>query len=68
MEATVLDVTTWRKSSYSGDNSGECVEVGLSGPAVFLVRDTKNRAGGTLAFAPEAWQRFATSVKDADQA
>ena len=68
MEATVRGVTTWRKSSYSGDNSGNCVEVGLSGPAGFLVRDSKNRASGTLAFAPEAWQRFATSVKDADQA
>ncbi|HEX7659039.1 MAG TPA: DUF397 domain-containing protein [Pseudonocardiaceae bacterium] len=61
-------MTTWRKSSYSADNGGNCVEVGLPGPEAFLVRDTKNRAGGTLAFGPEAWQRFAASVKATPQA
>ncbi|HEX7662661.1 MAG TPA: DUF397 domain-containing protein [Pseudonocardiaceae bacterium] len=61
-------MTTWRKSSYSGSNAGACVEVGLCAPRAFLVRDTKNRVGGTLAFAPAAWQRFATQVKATDQA
>jgi Domain of unknown function (DUF397) len=31
-----MDVTSvaWGTSSYSGDNSGTCVEVGTTGPAV----------------------------------
>lgn len=28
MEGTNRDVTAWRKSSYSADNNGACVEVG----------------------------------------
>ena len=58
-----MDVT-WRKSSYSGGNGGDCVEVGA--PAVanrVLVRDTKDRRGPVLAFSPQAWRRFAERVK-----
>jgi hypothetical protein len=29
MEGTDHSVTTWRKSTYSGGNGGECVEVGI---------------------------------------
>ncbi|HEX7662525.1 MAG TPA: DUF397 domain-containing protein [Pseudonocardiaceae bacterium] len=61
-------MTTWRKSSYSGPRGGECVEVGASHSMAVLVRDTKNRTGGTLAFGPDAWQRFAVSVKDTSKA
>jgi uncharacterized protein DUF397 len=37
-------VSSWRKSSYSGANGGECVEVGTTAHAV-LVRGTTNRNG-----------------------
>ena len=57
-------MTTWRKSTYSADNNGNCVEVGSDGPAV-MVRDTKDRAGAALAFGPDAWRRFAARIKDA---
>jgi hypothetical protein len=60
-------VTTWRKSSYSGGNGGNCVEVGGTGPAV-VVRDTKDRAGAALAFGPDAWRRFAATVKGTGKA
>ena len=40
--------SNWRKSSYSGDNGGECVEV-ASAEAV-LVRDTTDRNGPVLTF------------------
>ncbi|WP_216213306.1 DUF397 domain-containing protein [Amycolatopsis aidingensis] len=43
---------TWRKSSYSGENSN-CVEVAFG--ATVAVRDTKDRAGGVLVFSPRAW-------------
>ena len=51
----------WRKSSYSGSNGGNCVEVG-NGNGV-LVRDTTNRDGGMLTFTADAWQRFASGLK-----
>ena len=60
-------MTTWRKSSYSGGNGGDCVEVGGTGRAV-VVRDTKDRAGAALTFGPDAWRRFAATIKDANKA
>jgi hypothetical protein len=51
----------WRRSTYSGSN-GNCVEVGTDGPAV-LVRDTKDREAGTLAFTDNAWASFTASLK-----
>lgn len=52
----------WRKSSYSGGNGGECVEV-ADAPGVVLVRDTTNRDGGTLAFTADAWHAFIGPLK-----
>ena len=63
MEGTDSPVT-WRKSTYSGGNGSDCVEVGQTAGRV-LVRDTKDRAGAMLAIGPDAWRRFAASVKDA---
>lgn len=67
MDGTNRPVTTWRTSTYSGGNGGDCVEVGGSGAAV-AVRDTKNRAGAVLAFGPGEWRRFAASLKAPDKA
>jgi Domain of unknown function (DUF397) len=59
---------TWRKSSYSGNNGGQCVEVGSAagapvGAGRVLVRDTRDRQGPVLAFSPLAWRQFAERVK-----
>ena len=56
------NAVTWRKSSYSGGNGGQCVEV--AAPGRVLVRDTKHRAGAVLAFTPDAWRAFAASIKN----
>ncbi|SCL16985.1 DUF397 domain-containing protein [Micromonospora inyonensis] len=53
----------WRKSTYSGNNGGSCVEVADNLAGVILVRDTKDREGGTLAFAPAQWQGFVDLAK-----
>jgi hypothetical protein len=53
----------WRKSSRSSTNGGNCVEVADNLPGVVAVRDTKDRDGGTLTFAPEAWRAFVDFAK-----
>jgi hypothetical protein len=55
-------VGSWRKSSYSGNNGGDCVEVGHQDTDV-TVRDTKNREGAELRFTPDAWRGFAARLK-----
>ncbi|MFV2010475.1 MULTISPECIES: DUF397 domain-containing protein [unclassified Micromonospora] len=51
----------WRKSTRS--DSGNCVEVADNLPGRVYVRDTKNRDGGTLAFAPSSWSSFVELAK-----
>lgn len=52
--------TTWRKSSFSSEPEGNCVEVAFA-PAKVGVRDSKNTTGPKLAFDPRAWRAFTTS-------
>ncbi|MEH1098671.1 DUF397 domain-containing protein [Micromonospora sp. CPCC 205561] len=61
-----MDMTgaQWRKSTKSGNNGGSCVEVADNIPGVVLVRDTKDRDGGTLNFSPAAWRAFVAQVTD----
>jgi hypothetical protein len=53
---------TWRKSSYSGANGGQCVEVG-NDTRLIAVRDSKDPDGSVLAFAAATWAAFAERVK-----
>lgn len=52
----------WRKSTRSGSNGGNCVEVADNLPGIVVVRDSKDRDGGTLAFESEAWRTFLAAV------
>jgi hypothetical protein len=56
----------WRKSSRSGGNGGNCVEVATNLPGVVAVRDSKNRSGPVLSFTPTEWQAFLGGVKDGE--
>ncbi|GIJ27155.1 hypothetical protein Vqi01_23170 [Micromonospora qiuiae] len=60
-----MDMTgaNWRTSTYSGSNGGSCVEVADNLPGAVLVRDTKDRDGGTLAFTPGSWRSFVDLAK-----
>ena len=51
----------WRKSTYSSNGGGECVEVGSADRV--LVRDTQDRSGPVLRFSLAAWRRFADQVR-----
>ncbi|HUY49048.1 MAG TPA: DUF397 domain-containing protein [Streptosporangiaceae bacterium] len=49
----------WRKSSYSGGNGGDCVEVAARPDARrVLVRDSKDASGPRLAFSAATWRQF----------
>ena len=53
---------SWRKASYSGNNGGNCVEVGQSSGTV-AVRDTTDREGETLTFSAGTWRAFLGAIK-----
>lgn len=55
----------WRKSTKSGGNGGDCVEVADTARQV-LVRDTKNRNRPhetVLRFSPAAWASFTRTLR-----
>jgi hypothetical protein len=54
---------TWRKSSYSGSNGGNCVEVAIFPNPAVGVRDSKNPEGASLLFAPDEWGVFVAGIK-----
>ncbi|MGW1679409.1 DUF397 domain-containing protein [Saccharopolyspora sp. NPDC002376] len=61
------ELSGWRKSSRSGPNNGNCVEIGFSTDATFTgVRDTKDRTYGTLVFDRQQWAAFVAAVKADD--
>ncbi|MEU3514538.1 DUF397 domain-containing protein [Streptomyces sp. NPDC006654] len=66
-ERTVSDASTltgWFKSSYSGGDQGECLEV-AAGHAVVPVRDSKaGPSGPALVFSSDGWAAFVGAVRD----
>jgi hypothetical protein len=60
----------WRKSSYSGGNGGECVQVAAPGgdsavgaAGLLLVRDSKDAGGPVLAFTARQWRAFTAGLR-----
>jgi hypothetical protein len=58
-----LSSAIWRKSSYSGGNGGDCVEVTDNLPGVVAMRDSKDPGGPVLAFGPDEWRAFTVAIK-----
>ncbi|MDI2131856.1 DUF397 domain-containing protein [Yinghuangia seranimata] len=54
---------TWRKSSYSGQQGGDCVEVCDGIPGVVPVRDSKEPARGHLMVSASSWTSLARALK-----
>ena len=58
-----LNGAVWRKSTRSGGNGGDCVEVARNLPGVVAVRDSKNPDGPALVLSPADWQDFTDTIK-----
>lgn len=52
----------WRKSSYSTNEGGECVEVAQLPPAVVAVRDSKDPGGPQLTFPAASFAHLVRAV------
>ncbi|MFI0154080.1 DUF397 domain-containing protein [Streptomyces lydicus] len=63
MRAIDLSTVTWRKSSYSNQDGGECIEVADNHPTLVPVRDSKDPHRTALVFPAAAWSAFVTAVK-----
>ncbi|MEU1514801.1 DUF397 domain-containing protein [Streptomyces sp. NPDC005811] len=57
------DALKWFKSSYSGDEGGQCLEVALI-PTAVHIRDSKHTpdSGPTFHITPAAWAAFTTAL------
>ncbi|MGW1467577.1 DUF397 domain-containing protein [Streptomyces sp. NPDC002308] len=51
----------WFKSSHSGAEGGNCLEVATS-PGTVHVRDSKQHTGPVLTLAPDAWTAFVAAT------
>lgn len=60
-----LDTAIWQKSSYSGGDGGNCLEVAVAQghPTHLPVRDSKTPHGPKLVFRAEAWSAFVEDLK-----
>ncbi|MFB8771161.1 DUF397 domain-containing protein [Streptomyces broussonetiae] len=52
-----IDELAWRRSSYSSEEGGECVEVAAT-PGSVHIRDSKDTTRAALAVEPTAWTAF----------
>ncbi|MFC8228602.1 DUF397 domain-containing protein [Streptomyces sp. NPDC057287] len=55
--------TTWRTSSYSNGDGGNCVEVADGLPGLVPVRDSKAPEGPALGFTAAGWTPFVRALK-----
>ncbi|WP_328677718.1 DUF397 domain-containing protein [Streptomyces sp. NBC_00343] len=59
-----LSAAAWRKSSYSNQDGGECVEVSDDFAAVVPVRDSKVSRGPVLTFPAGGWASFVSAIRN----
>ena len=71
MEVTIkgyrvdLSRAEWKKSTRSGPNCDNCVEVAFV-DGVIAVRDSKHADGPVLIFTPDEWDAFVGGTKDGE--
>ncbi|WP_019075043.1 DUF397 domain-containing protein [Streptomyces hokutonensis] len=52
----------WRKSSFSGSNGGDCVEVATAATPCIAIRDSKNPGGAILTVSRSRFVEFVDSL------
>ncbi|MFE7753304.1 DUF397 domain-containing protein [Streptomyces sp. NPDC057428] len=57
-----LSSASWRTSSHSNGDGGNCVAVADGVPSLVPVRDTKDPGGPVLAFTPDRWAPFVRAL------
>ncbi|MEU8041313.1 DUF397 domain-containing protein [Streptosporangium sp. NPDC049078] len=62
--AQELHSVHWRKSTLSGDDASNCVEIADLPHGHRGIRDSKNPTAPALILTPTAWNTFITSVKN----
>ncbi|NEA64137.1 DUF397 domain-containing protein [Streptomyces sp. SID12488] len=62
MRSIDLSAVTWRRSSYSNTDGGQCLEVADNLSAV-PVRDSKTPDAPALILRPTTWTSFVTAVR-----
>lgn len=62
MRRQELNAAIWIKSSYSGENGGNCLEVAPEFTSVVPVRDSKRPDGPFLLLTHTSWAAFVTSL------
>ncbi|MFD7276250.1 DUF397 domain-containing protein [Streptomyces sp. NPDC059862] len=63
MRIVDLSAASWRKSSYSNQDGGACIEVSDDFDAVVPVRDSMQMNSPVIAFASDGWAAFVTALK-----
>lgn len=63
MRSVELSTVQWRKSSYSNQDGGECLEFTPALLPVVPVRDSKTPHGPVLVVDAKAWASFTEAVK-----
>ena len=58
-----LSRAEWRKSSYSSNNGGNCVEVARNLPKIVAVRDSKDPNGPPLILSADQWAGFVARIR-----
>jgi hypothetical protein len=59
-----MESLIWKKSTRSGPNGGQCVEVAVTASNIIRVRDSKTEVGPQLQFSPSAWKEFIALATD----
>lgn len=66
MRRVDLTTATWRKSSYSNSDGGECVEVAANLRTAVPVRDSKRPHDPVLILSTPGWAAFIDAVRAGD--
>lgn len=66
MAASELPGVFWRKSSYSGPQGGNCVEVANLADGQVAMRNSRHPDGPALIFTAAEWDAFVGGAKDGE--